>query len=210
MCEFMMRCYVLGMVQTNCYFVWNSLTKDAIVIDPADDVERIEQYLKENGLVCKGILLTHGHFDHMMAARELADRTGAKLYAHAQEEALLKDPKLNVSAQVDREVSLSPDLLICDQEILPLIGMEFTVLHTPGHTGGGVCYYLKKEGIVFSGDTLFFRSIGRTDLPTGDGRTLIESIKNKLMILEDQVKVFPGHGESTTIGYERMNNYYLS
>jgi glyoxylase-like metal-dependent hydrolase (beta-lactamase superfamily II) len=231
--KFQLDTLVLGIVQTNCYVISNSETKEAIVIDPADNAERIEQLLKGNDLECKGILLTHGHFDHILAATELSQSTGAPVYAHENEITLLTNPKLNASSQIHRECELIPDVLLKDQEIITLAGYTIKVIHTPGHTGGGVCFYFHEgkmnnhqaclndcepwvssdsygQGILISGDTLFRESIGRSDLPTGDGRILIESILNKLMILDDQVKVYPGHGPSTTIGYERDNNFYLN
>ncbi len=210
MSELTLKTLVLGMVQTNCYIVSNDESKEAIVFDPADYADRIEQYLKANDLVCKGILLTHGHFDHILAAAELATWTKAPIYAHEAEEMLLKDPQLNASSQFRRECTLIPDVLLQDDQILDLAGFKIKVIHTPGHTAGGVCYYFSGNGTLISGDTLFFESIGRTDLPTGNGGQLVASINNKLMLLEDQVKVYPGHGRPTTVGYERDNNVYLS
>lgn len=210
MSELIIKTLVLGMVQTNCYIVSNSTTKEAIVFDPADNADRIEQYLKANDLVCKGILLTHGHFDHILAATELAALTRATIYAHEQEEKLLADPHLNASSQIHKECSLVPEVLLKDGQVLQLAGFTVKVIHTPGHTAGGVCYYFQGQGTLISGDTLFRDSIGRTDLPTGNGRQLVDSINDKLMSLEDQVKVYPGHGTPTTIGYERDNNIYLN
>lgn len=201
---------VLGMVQTNCYIISSPQLKEAIVIDPADNPARILQYLKANDLVCKGILLTHGHFDHILAARELSEATGAPIHAHEAEAALLSDPLMNASSEIRRECSLKPEVLLKDQELLNLAGFPIKVIHTPGHTGGGVCYYFNGYGVLFSGDTLFYEDIGRSDLPTGNHKQLVESIVNKLMILEDMVRVYPGHGISTTIGHERENNIYLS
>ena len=210
MSELIMKTLVLGMVQTNCYIVSNNETKEAIVFDPAEQADRIEQYLKANDLVCKGILLTHGHFDHILAARELAALTQAPIHAHEAEVKLLGDPQLNASSQIRRECSLSPQILLQDGQSLQLAGFIIKVIHTPGHTAGGVCYYFPGHGTLISGDTLFLESIGRTDLPTGNSRQLVESINSKLMSLEDLVKVYPGHGDPTTIGYERENNIYLS
>jgi glyoxylase-like metal-dependent hydrolase (beta-lactamase superfamily II) len=209
MSKLKMKTLVLGMVQTNCYIVSNEETKEAIVFDPAEDAVKIEQYLKANDLVCKGILLTHGHFDHIMAATELAASTLSQIYAHEEEVGLLSDAKLNASSHIRRECSLNPDVLLKDQENLQLAGFTIRVIHTPGHTGGGACYYFSGHGVLLSGDTLFREDIGRSDLPTGNGKVLVESILNKLMILEDQVAVYPGHGPSTTIGHERDNNIYL-
>lgn len=208
--KMILKVLVLGMVQTNCYIIGNGDTGEALVIDPADKAEIIEQDLKANDLVCKGILLTHGHFDHILAVPELTAYTKAPLYAHKAEKVLLSDAGLNSSSSIRRGCELEPDIWLKDQDILKLAGFSIKVIHTPGHTIGGVCYYFPGQGILFSGDTLFREDIGRSDLPTGDGRQLVESILNKLMLLEDQVKVYPGHGEPTTIGHERENNIYIA
>ncbi len=201
---------VLGIVQTNTYIVSNPLSKEAIVVDPSDDADRIEQYLKANDLVCKGILLTHGHFDHILAVEELKEKTKAPIYAHEAEARLLSDAKLNASDHIRKECSLTPDVLLKDEETLTLAGFTIKVIHTPGHTAGGVCYYFTGHGVLISGDTLFYEDIGRSDLPTGNHSQLVESIRNKLMCLEDSVRVYPGHGCSTTIGHEREHNIYIS
>lgn len=207
--EFHIETYVLGMVGTNTYLVWNEKTGEAIVIDPADNALLIEGKIKEKNLILSGILLTHGHFDHVMAAKELRDLFSATIYVHKEEAELLGQPELNYSANVGNPVSLSPDTVLKDYEELELAGFLIQVLPTPGHTKGGVCYYFKEEKILFSGDTLFLKSIGRTDLPTGNTQTLLRSIQEELMVLEDDIKVYPGHGNSTTIGYERKNNPYI-
>ena len=210
MANLKLKILVLGVVQTNCYIISNEDTKEAIVFDPADNAGRIEQYLKDNDLVCKAILLTHGHFDHILAAKNLKEAAQVKIYAHEAEAALLKDARMNVSAKMSKEIGLVPDVLLKDGEILKLAGFTIRVIHTPGHTAGGACYFFKDHDILISGDTLFHDDIGRSDLPTGNGRQLVASILDKLMVLEDQVKVYPGHEEDTTIGYERENNIYLN
>lgn len=210
MSEFRLKTLVLGMLRTNCYIIYHGVTKEAIVVDPADESDRIEQYLKANDLVCKGILLTHGHFDHILAAKDIALNTHAKIYVHESEAELLSDPEMNCSVQFRIAFGLRADILLKDQQELLLAGFTIKAIHTPGHTVGGTCYYFTDYGILFSGDTLFHESLGRSDFPTGNGRVLVASILNKLMLLEDQVKVFPGHGASTTIGHERDNNIYLS
>lgn len=209
MSRFHIKTLVLGMVQTNCYIISNEDTKEAVVIDPAAQAEKIEHYLKGNDLVCKGILLTHGHFDHILAAKELSDKTRGSIYAHEAEAALLADTNLNAGALFGSECTLNPDVLLKDQETVRMAGFTLRIIHTPGHTIGGACYYFTDCEVLFSGDTLFRNDIGRNDLPTGDGQILVDSIKKQLMCLEDQVKVYPGHGPATTIGYERENNYYI-
>ncbi len=198
---------VLGAVATNCYVVSNEDTKEAIVIDPAEHAGKIIKVLEKEGASLKAILLTHGHFDHMTAANELREKTGAKLYAHEAEEELLKTPELNLSmAFTGRSVSTEADVLVKDGEVLALAGMELKVIHTPGHTKGGCCYLLENQGILFSGDTLFQRTIGRTDFPTGDYQTLLDSVRKRLFVLNEEIKVLPGHNDTTTIAYEKKYN----
>ncbi len=201
--------YVLGMVHTNCYIVSNDQTKETIVIDPPDQALKIKNNLKEQELNPVAVLLTHGHFDHIMAAGDLADFYHIPVYASEAEKELLEDSDKNGSHMIGKNVVLTPDKLLQDNEIISLAGINIKVIHTPGHTAGGVCYYLWEEKVLFSGDTLFYESVGRTDLPTGDMGTLIKSIREKLMALPDEVKVYPGHGDQTTIGHERIYNPYL-
>lgn len=199
---------VLGPVATNCYVVSNEDTKEAIVIDPAEHAGKIIKVLEKEGAALKAILLTHGHFDHMTAANGLREKTGAKLYAHEAEAELLKTPELNLSvAFTGMPVSTEADVLVKDGEVLALAGMELKVIHTPGHTKGGCCYLLENQGILFSGDTLFQRTIGRTDFPTGDYQTLLDSIRKRLFVLNEEIKVLPGHNDTTTIAYEKKYNF---
>ncbi len=209
MSELIRKTLVLGMVQTNCYIISNGDTGEAIVIDPADNAEQLYQYIHSNDLACKGILLTHGHFDHILAAKELAKKTQVKIYAQEEEVKLLADETLNASLKFGQRCSLTPDVFLKDEEVLKLAGFVIRVIHTPGHTAGGACYYFTEHKALFSGDTLFRENIGRYDLPTADGRKLLEAIRGKLMLLDDEVAVYPGHGPSTTIGHERENNYYI-
>jgi glyoxylase-like metal-dependent hydrolase (beta-lactamase superfamily II) len=200
---------VLGAVQTNCYIVKSPKSQEVVVIDPGDNEEIIEKYLKENDLECKAIFLTHGHFDHITATSGLKALTSSPVYAHEAEMDLLKDPELNASAYMGNEISVSPDIWLKDKEEINIAGLFMSVIYTPGHTKGGACYHLPDHGIIFSGDTLFYESIGRTDFPTGNHQMLIESIQNQLMVLSDSIEVYPGHGRPTTIGHERSNNPYL-
>lgn len=201
---------VLGKMQTNCYIVKAPDAKEVVVIDPADQARLIEDYLKENDLECKKILLTHGHFDHITGAKELSSMTKAPIYAHEKEAKLLKDPYLNISIHLGDEISIEPDYLLKDDEKFQVGGLSWQVLYTPGHTEGGVCYYLQEEDIVFSGDTLFYESVGRTDFPTGNHQRLIDSIHNQLMVLKDDVMIYPGHGRYTTVGHERNYNQFIN
>ncbi len=199
----------LGQVQTNCYLIGNEKTKEAVVIDPADEGAYIAKRLRSLGYELKAILLTHGHFDHITGAEELRNLTGAEIYAYEGEKELLADPKLNCSSIAGHTISLIPDKFFKDKDQLELAGFTFEVLFTPGHTSGSVCFYLKSEGILFSGDTLFQESVGRSDLPTGNGRRLVKSVNERLIPLGEDILVYPGHGEDTTIGYEKRYNYYL-
>ena len=152
----------VGPIQTNCYVVHQEGNSQCVVIDPGEEAAKIADFLKRKGLECKGILLTHGHFDHIMAV----------------------------------------------QAVLNLAGFDIKAIHTPGHTKGGCCYYSEEDKVVFCGDTLFMESIGRTDFPTGNGRELIDSLKNRLLVLPGDVTAYPGHGPETTIDYEQANNPY--
>ena len=204
-----MKHYCVGQVATNCYFAINEETKEMLVIDPGDSAQMLAEKIKNEGLKPKAVLLTHGHFDHAMAAEELAELFGIPVYAHEAEKDTLEDSGKNVSIMIGRRDSYHADVYVRDGEVLQLAGMELKVLHTPGHTAGGCCYYLEKEKVLFSGDTLFCQSVGRTDFPGGSMSKLVRSIKEKLMALPDEVRVYPGHMGLTTIGTERARNPYL-
>ena len=201
---------VLGMVQTNTWFVINEKTKELILIDPADDAGRIIRKIEADGLKLQGILLTHGHFDHIGAVDDLrAYFKGVQCYAGEKEEEVLENGSYNLSASWAVALSIRADRLLRDKETLTLAGFEIKVIETPGHTKGGVCYYLSEEGVLFSGDTLFRTSVGRTDFPTGSMSAIVCSIKGKILVLPDDTKVFPGHGESTSVAYEKKYNPFL-
>ena len=201
--------YVLGMVSTNCYIIFNESTNEALIIDPPDQAPALKVKIEELDLSPVAILLTHGHFDHIMAAGDLAAAFGIPVLAGEDEKALLEDYNLNGSRMVRKNYTLSADRFLKDKEELTLGGMRIKVIHTPGHTAGGVCYYFEEDKVLISGDTLFLESIGSTDLPTGDQYTLLESIRRKLMVLPEEVFVYPGHGDKTTIGYEKIHNPYI-
>lgn len=199
----------VGAVYTNCYIINKEGNDACLVIDPGDEAGKIASYIKKRGLHCEGILLTHGHFDHITGVSELVSLAGGKVYACEAEKELLLEPDLNASAMTGRAVSLSPDVLLCDGQRLEAAGLAFTVLHTPGHTKGGCCYYSEEEKVLFAGDTIFLESVGRDDFPTGNGRELISSIRDKILTLPDDVKIYPGHGPETNVAYEAANNPYL-
>lgn len=197
---------VLGMVSTNVYFICNEETMDTVIVDPADNTNAIVTQVEAKNYVPKAVFLTHGHFDHILAAREICDKYGIKCYSYVDEADLAEDAHLNLSTSFMGPFSLNVDGVLSDGQEISVGGMDFKVIHTPGHTKGSCCYYLKAEKILISGDTLFNESVGRTDFPTGSAGTLLASIRDKLFVLPEDVTVYPGHGDSTTIGYEKVNN----
>lgn len=199
----------LGMVATNCYLIINKETKEAILVDPADNALRISNVIEENGCTLKAILLTHGHFDHIMALNELKKRYNVPVYAHEEEEDVLKQSSLNMSGMIGQIYTTQADIYVKDGEHLKLAGLDIIVLHTPGHTKGGACYYFPEEKVLMSGDTLFHCSIGRTDFPTGSMSQLVRSVKEQLFVLPDDVQVYPGHDSVTSIGYEKQYNPFF-
>ena len=201
--------YVVGQVQTNCYIVIHEETKECFIIDPGASAKQLADRIRNEELVPTAILLTHGHFDHAGGAEELAKAFGIKIYAHEAEESTLKYPDKNVSWMVGKSETYRADVFLKDEQEIELAGMKIKVFHTPGHTEGGCCYYLLEEGILFSGDTLFAGSVGRTDFPGGSMSQIVRSIREKLMSLSDDTTVYPGHGDVTTIETEKMENPYL-
>ena len=202
---------VLGMVQTNTWFVINEKTKELILIDPADDAGRIIRKIEADGLKLQGILLTHGHFDHIGAVDDLRGYfKGVQCYAGEKEEEVLENGSYNLSASWAVALSIRADRLLRDKETLTLAGFKIKVIETPGHTKGGVCYYLSEEGVLFSGDTLFRTSVGRTDFPTGSMSQIVRSVQYLTEKLPGDTVVYPGHQEITTIAYEQRFNPYLS
>lgn len=201
---------VLGSVQTNCYFLYDGNSekkeKQVIFIDPADKGDYIYEQLKINGLHVAGILLTHGHFDHIWGSKKLRELSGAKIYAFEDEKVLCEDAVTNMSTQAGRPYTVVPDVYLKDGEEITIAGMTCKLIATPGHTIGSCCFYFESSKILISGDTLFQESVGRTDLPTGSMSMLTRSIKNKLIVLPGDVTVYPGHGDNTTIEYEMKYN----
>jgi glyoxylase-like metal-dependent hydrolase (beta-lactamase superfamily II) len=200
---------VLGPVGTNCYFLINEDTKETIIIDPADNASAIKQRLKMEDLTPVAILLTHGHFDHILAAKDIAEEYNILIHAFYEEWSLLGDAKLNAGYLIRRNFTLTPHKELNDNEILNMAGMDLLVIHTPGHTKGSICFYHKESQSLITGDTLFYESVGRTDLPTGNSVTIQKSISERLFKLDDTTKVYPGHGDVTTIGHEKMYNPFL-
>ncbi len=200
---------MLGVCQTNCYFVYREGSSKVIFIDPADYGDQIFQAMKNNGFEVSAILLTHGHFDHIWGCSRLRQLTSAPVYAYEGEEKVLLSADLNVSAGAGRACTVKANTLLKDGEEVTVEDMTFKVIATPGHTQGSCCYYFEEAGMLISGDTIFEESVGRTDLPTGSMGTLVRSVKEKLFVLPDDVVVYPGHGDSTTIGHEKQYNPFI-
>ena len=200
----------VGPVQTNCYLAINKETKEAIIIDPGDDADRIGMRLMQLEAKPVAILLTHGHFDHAGAAKALAAQYDILVYAHEKEAETLEDSRMNLSGPLaGGATTYHADVFLKDEQELTLAGLHMRVLFTPGHTPGGCCYYFPREDVLFSGDSLFCSSVGRTDFPGGSMRTLVDSVRNKLMSLPENTIVYPGHDIETTIEQERMYNPFL-
>ena len=195
----------LGFMHTNCYILYGE-DKKAAVIDPAFSPDIIKKALCEKGLTLDKILLTHAHFDHIWGCNQLRELAGVQVFACEEERELCESAKLNVSADVGRPYTVTVDWYLRDGEEVTIEGMKFKMIHTPGHTQGSCCYYFEEDNILVSGDTLFEGSVGRSDLPTGNGATLTRSLKERLMLLPEETLVFPGHGNGTTIADERKYN----
>ncbi len=190
--------------ETNCYIVQDDKTKETMVIDAAGDVDKFVEMLDILQAKLKYIYLTHCHGDHIGGVQELKERYGGKIVAQRQAAENLKDPNINLTTYIGNEgLSIETDARVDDDDLLHLGELEFRVIHTPGHTSGGSCLYCEKEQLLFSGDTLFRGTWGRTDVPTGDFEAIIKSITKKLMILPDETIVYPGHGKSTMIREEK-------
>ena len=201
---------VLGLVRTNCYIVYTEDTKKAVIIDPAADSRRIMDEISALGVTPEAILLTHGHFDHMLAAESLKNGYQIPVCVHKADAELLRDASLNCSEQfLHMSYAISADEELEDGQSLRFLDGVLMVISTPGHTEGSCCYYAKNDTVLFSGDTLFQGSVGRTDLPTGRAAQLVHSVREKLFVLPEDTLVLSGHGDQTTIGEEKQYNPYV-
>ncbi len=199
----------VGPLGCNCYIVGDPVTKEAVVIDPGGDADDLAAVIHEQGLVVRSIVATHAHFDHVLAAERIRELTGAPFLLHQEDKVVLSWLQesgrlfLGIDLPPPPDVDSTPD----EGELLKAGELELQVLHTPGHSPGSIS--LVAPGAVFSGDTLFAGSIGRSDLPGGDGARLLSEIRSKLFALPDEVAVYPGHGPSTTIGREKVLNPFV-
>ncbi|MCQ2530146.1 MAG: MBL fold metallo-hydrolase [Lachnospiraceae bacterium] len=199
-------CIRVGMLETNCYLVSNDETKEAIITDPGDNAAFIAQCVEEKGVKPVAVFLTHAHADHILALEEIREKYDIPVYVNEADEDMLQDGYKNLGMV---EIHLTEkDVKLKGGEELSVGGMKIQVLHTPGHTPGGTCYYFPEAGFVLAGDTMFFRSWGRTDFPGGDERALMKSIQTKLLPLPEETLVYPGHMQATTIqGERRMHGF---
>jgi len=198
---------VVGSFESNCYIIGSESGKDGTIIDPGAEAEVILRKVKDLGLDIKHIVLTHGHIDHIGALKKVKEATGAEVAIHTDEAESLREQPLSTLFGLSHPTTPAPDRLLHDGDSIDIGDLHFLVLHTPGHTPGGIC--LLGEGVVFSGDTLFNCGVGRTDLPGGSYSQLVNSLQTKLMALPDSTIVYPGHGPETTIGTERRGNPFL-
>lgn len=204
----LVECIPLGGMGANCYVVACKDTKEALVIDPGGEPGPVLSFVEKNGLTVKYIVNTHGHIDHIMGNDLLKQATGARVLIHELEAEMLVNPKLNLSGFVGGSIKLAPaDQLLTEGDTVEIGKVSLEVVHTPGHTRGGIC--LKGDSAVFTGDTLFAGSIGRSDFPGGSFEDLINSIKTKLLTLPDDLAVYPGHMQDSTIGQEKKYNPFL-
>jgi len=210
MTSMMLRTLTVGPVACTCAIVACPETGEAAVIDPGGNSDRILAAIREMGVQVKLLLHTHGHFDHILATREVAEATGASVLLHHNDRAMYEGlPRQGTIFGFSAETPPAPNQLLVGGESIAVGKLSATVIHTPGHTPGSVGFYFAADGILFAGATLFAESIGRTDLPGGSFPAIVKSIQNKLYVLPAQTRVIPGHGLETTIAHERENNPFI-
>jgi len=205
-------CLILGAYETNCYILRrNESSADCLIIDTGLNARVLIDFLAQNNLKPAAVVLTHGHADHITGLIALRkDYPDAKVCIHKLDADMLADPVSNLSSLAGATISIgAADCLLDEPGTIEQANIKLEVLHTPGHTPGGICLYSKDENLVFVGDTLFAESVGRTDMPGGSSAQLINSIKQKLLTLPDDTAVYPGHGPETTIRHEKSQNPFL-
>jgi hydroxyacylglutathione hydrolase len=203
---------ILGGYQTNCYVLRkDNSAKDCLIIDPGLEAEELLEFIDEQKLNPLAVILTHGHVDHIAGVAALRDRFAQiKVYIHNLDTEMLTNPNINLSAMSGMAiVTEAEDVSLKERDLIDLAGVKLLVLHTPGHTPGGISLYSKQAGVVFVGDTLFADSIGRTDFPGGSMSQLLNSVREKLFTLPEQTEVYPGHGPATTIAAEKAHNPFF-
>jgi glyoxylase-like metal-dependent hydrolase (beta-lactamase superfamily II) len=200
----------VGMLGCNCSIFGDETTREAVVIDPGDDIDEIVRVLARHKLTVKTIVITHGHIDHVGGAARLKAETGAPVYMNEADFPVYDQLEMQALwLGMDPPEQADVDVTPRDGDVLHLGAAEFNVLHTPGHTPGSMGLWIPSEKKLIAGDTLFLDSIGRTDLPGGDGKKILVSIREKFLPLPEDTLVIPGHGPTTTIGHEKEFNYFL-
>ncbi len=197
---------VLGMCATNTYYVYDDETKRGLIVDPADSPDTIIAKADSLSMIPEAILITHGHFDHVLAMNKVREHYEIKVYAGLTEKQVLHDMAMNLTSSFGAGQTFDADIYLKDEEEFETAGYHIKAIEVPGHTIGGMCYYFEKQKVLFSGDTLFCESVGRSDFPGGSASALCRGIKDKLFILPEQTKVYPGHMDETTIGNEIKYN----
>ena len=197
---------VLGMCATNTYYVYDDETKRGLIVDPADSPDTKIAKADSLSMIPEAILITHGHFDHVLAMNKIREHYGIKVYAGLTEKQVLHDMAMNLTSSFGMGQTFDADIYLKDGEEFETAGYHIRAIEVPGHTIGGMCYYFDKQGVLFSGDTLFCESVGRSDFPGGSASALCRGIKDKLFILPEHTKVYPGHMDETTIGNEIKYN----
>lgn len=204
----LIKVFEVGPYLSNCYLVGDEATRVGMILDPGFEAQTIRSGIRSHNFAIEKIVLTHGHLDHIGAVSELKSKTGAELLIHRQDGLMLTDPRENLSAFSGENIKApAADRLLEDGEVISVGSLKFDILHTPGHSPGGIC--LHSDKLIFTGDTLFAGSIGRTDFPGSDYDTLMRSIREKLMVLPDDTTIYPGHGPKSTIGQERQFNPFV-